>query len=81
MMLCVLLKKSLYWGNRFCTCLVDLVAESLVSWMVMIDGGCREFAIRSCRHGIAVLSEEAFHIMACDSWLVRGTGLGGGNGL
>ena len=38
-MLCVLLKKSLYWGNNLCMCFVDFVADSLVSCMVMIDGG------------------------------------------
>ena len=29
----MLLKKSLYSGNRFCMYFVDLVAVSLVSWI------------------------------------------------
>ena len=32
----MLLKISLYSGNRFCMYFVDLVAISLVSWIVMI---------------------------------------------
>jgi hypothetical protein len=32
----VLLKMSLYSGNRFCIYFVDLVAVSLVSWMFII---------------------------------------------
>ena len=39
------------------------------------------FVIKSCKHGIAVLSEEAFHVMAYVSWLVSGIGSGGGDGL
>ena len=39
MMLCVLLKKSLYWGNSLSMCFVDFVADSLVSCKVVIDGG------------------------------------------
>ena len=68
-MLCVLLKNSLYWGNKY---FVDLVAVSLVSWMVMIDEDCWGSVISSCRHGMAVFSEEAFHVIAYDSWLVSG---------
>ena len=33
---CVLLKISLYCGNRFWIYFVDFVVVSLVSWMVMI---------------------------------------------
>ena len=43
---------------------MDLVADNLVSCMVMIDGGCWGCVIRSCRHGMAVLSEDAFQVMA-----------------
>ena len=67
-MLCVLLKKILYCGNNICMCFVDFVADSLVSCRVMIDGG--SFVIKSCKHGIAVLSEETFHVMAYVSKLV-----------
>ena len=41
-------------------CFVDLVAGTLVSCMVIIDGGIWECVTRSCRHDIAVLSEESF---------------------
>ena len=34
---CVLLKISLYSGNRFCMYFVDLFVVSLVSWICMID--------------------------------------------
>jgi hypothetical protein len=57
---------------------VDFVAESLVSWMDMIDGGSWELEIKSWRQGIAVLSEDAFQVMAYVSRLVRGIGSGGG---
>lgn len=49
----------------FCMYLVDLVAVSLVSCMVMIVGGFGEYVVSSCRHGIAVLSEAAFQVMMC----------------
>ena len=39
-------------------CFVDLVAESLVSCMVITDGGIWNCVTRSCRHGIAVFSER-----------------------
>jgi hypothetical protein len=54
---------------------VDLVAESLVSWMVIIEGGLWGVVIKSCKHGMEVLSEEAFHVIACVAWLVSGSGL------
>ena len=57
---------------------MDLVVDSLVSCIVIIEGGFWEFVIRSCRHGIAVLSEEAFHVKAYVSWLVNGSGPFGG---
>ena len=78
MILCVLLKKSLYCGKMFCMYLVDLVAVSLVSCMVMAVGGFWEYVITSCRHGIAVLSDVAFHVVMYVSWLVSNVGLGGG---
>ena len=43
---------------------MDLVAVSLVSCMVIIEGGLWGLIIRSCRHGMAVLREEAFHVIA-----------------
>ena len=80
-MLCVLLKKSLYWGNSLCICFVNFVANNLVFYMVMIDGGSWGFVIKSCKHGIAVLSEAAFQVMAYVSRLVCGIGPGGGKEL
>jgi hypothetical protein len=46
--------------------------------MDMIDGGSWELEIKSWRQGIAVLSEDAFQVMAYVSRLVRGIGPGGG---
>jgi hypothetical protein len=46
--------------------------------MVMIEGGSWELEIKSWRQGIAVLSEDAFHVMAYVSRPVRGMGPGGG---
>ena len=80
-MLCVLLKKSLYWENILCIYFVDFVADSLVSYMVIIDRGSWGFVIRSCRQSIAVLSEEAFQVMAYISRLVSGIGPSGGDVL
>jgi hypothetical protein len=57
---------------------VDLVADNFVSWMAMIDGGSWGLAIKSCKQGIAVLSEDAFQVMAYVSRLVRGIGTDGG---
>ena len=67
-----IIKKKLYWGNNLCMYFVDFVADSLVSCRVMIDGGF--FVIKSYKHGIAVLSEETFHVMAYVSRLVSGIG-------
>ena len=46
------------------------MADNLVFYMVIIEGGLWGLVIRSCRHGMAVLREEAFHVIAYDSWLV-----------
>ena len=54
--------------------LVDFVAVSLVSSMVMAVGGYWEWVSSSWRHGIDVLSDAAFHV----SWLVGVVGLGRG---
>ena len=51
---------------------MNLVADNLVSCMVIIDGGFWGFVIRYCRHGVAMFSEEAFHVTAHNSWLVSG---------
>jgi hypothetical protein len=48
------------------------VADNLVSCMAIIEGGLWELVIRSCRQGMAVLREEAFYVIAYDSWLVSG---------
>ena len=42
--------------------LVDLVAVSFVSWMVIIDVSAWELYMRFCRFGKAVLSDDAFHV-------------------
>jgi hypothetical protein len=52
------------------------VADSLVSCMAMIEGGSCGFVIKSCKHGIAVLNDEAFQVMAYAGRLVIGRGLG-----
>lgn len=52
---------------------MDLVADNLVSCMVIIEGGFWGVVIKSCRHGMDVLREEAFHVIACVSWLVSGS--------
>ena len=77
-MLCVLLKKSLYSGKMFCMYLVDLVAVSLVSCMVMPVGRFWEYVVSSWRHGIDVLSDVALQVILYVSWLVSVVGLGGG---
>ena len=40
--------------------LVDLIAVSFVSWMVIIVVFVRELYMRLCKFGRAVLSDEAF---------------------
>ena len=63
------------------------MADNLVSCMAIIESGLWGLVIRSCRHGMAVLREDAFHVIAYDSWLVSGgrvVGVGkfiGGGGL
>ena len=60
---CVLLKINLYFGNRFCMYLVDFVAVSLVSCIVMMAGSSSVLIISSCKFGRDVFSDEAFHVM------------------
>ena len=57
---------------------MNFVADSLVSCMVMIDGGSWGFVIKFCKQGIAVLSDDAFQVMAYVGRLVRGIGPGCG---
>ena len=52
-----------------------LVADSLGSCMMIIKGNFWGFVVRSCRHSMAMLSEEAFHVIAYVSWVVSGIGL------
>ena len=59
---CVLLNISLWWGNRFCMCIVDLVAVTLVSCIVIMAGFC---VISRCRFGRVVFSDAAFQVMIC----------------
>ena len=77
----MLLKISLYSGNRFCIHLVDLVAVSFVSWMFIIAVFLEELYTRFCRFGKAVLSEDAFHVIIFVSSLVLMFILGGGVGM
>ena len=62
---CVLLKISLYSGNKFCIYFVDFVAVSLVSCIVMIAGLVVVFVIKLYIFGRAVFRDEAFHVMMC----------------
>ena len=48
------------------------MAESLVSCMAIIEGGLWGLVIRYFRHDMAVLREEAFHVIAYVLWLVSG---------
>ena len=57
----------LYSKNKICMYFVDFVAESLVSCIVIIDGGFWGLVIRSCSHGMAVVSAKAFQVMIYDS--------------
>ena len=66
----VLLKISLYSGNRFCIYLVDFVAVSLVSCIVMIAGCVVLSVIKLYMLGKVVFKNEAFHVMMCVLWLV-----------
>jgi hypothetical protein len=83
---CVLLKISLYSGNKFCIYFVDFVAVSLVSCIVMIAGLVVLFVIRLYMFGRAVFIDEAFHVMMYVLWLVVciawfcGTGMLGSGG-
>ena len=61
--------------------LVDLVAVSLVSWIFIIAVLLREWFIKLCRFGKAVLSDEAFHVIIFVSWLVFVIVLGAGVGM
>ena len=60
---------------------MDFVVNSLVSCVAIIEGGFLGFVIKSCRHGMAVLSEEAFYVIAYDFWFVIGSGSFGGGGF
>lgn len=58
---------------------MDLVAEILVSCMVIIEGGFWVVVIKSYKHDMEVLSKEAFHVIACVAWLVSEIGPVGGD--
>ena len=84
---CVLLKISLYSGNRFCIYFVDFVAVNLVSCIVMIAGLVVEFDIKLYILGKVVFNDEAFHVMiyvfwldVCISWFCGSIVLGIGGG-
>ncbi len=59
----VLLKMSLYSGNRFCIYLVDLVVVSFVSCMFMIAVFVGVLFMRLCKFGRVVLSDDAFQVI------------------
>ena len=61
----MLLKMSLYSGNRFCMYFVDFVAVILVSCIVIIAGLVGVFDMSLWRFGNAMFSEEAFHVLMC----------------
>lgn len=60
---CVLLKISLYCGNKILMYLVDLAILNLVSCMVIMAGMSCEWWIMSCMLGSVVFDDEAFHVM------------------
>ena len=60
---CMLLKMSLYSGNRFCIYLVDLVAVGFVSCMYMIAVFVGVLFMRLCKFGRVVLSDDAFQVI------------------
>ena len=78
---CVLLKMSLYSGNRFCIYLVDLVAVSFVSCMFMIAVFVGVLFMRLCKFGRVVLSDDAFQVIMLVLRLVSRFGLGVGVGM
>ena len=59
---CVLLNINLWSGNKFCMYLVDLVAVTLVSCIVIMAGFC---VVIRCRFGRAVFSDAAFQVIIC----------------
>jgi hypothetical protein len=59
----VLLKKSLYVGNKFWMYFVDLIAVSLVSWRAIMAGGRSLWVMSSCMLGSAVSKEATFQVM------------------
>ena len=77
----MLLKISLYSGNRFCMYFVDLVAVSLVYWIFIIIVFLRELFITLCKFGRDMLSDEAFQVIMFVSWLVLVLVLGAGVGM
>ena len=77
---CVLLKVSLYCGNRFCMYLVDLDAVHLVSCMVIMANVSCEWWIMYCMLDSVVLNDAVFHVMIWMWWLVFWLGCGGGGG-
>ena len=66
----MLLKSSLYLGNKFCMYFIDFVDVSLVSWIFKIDVFLRELFIWLCKFGKDVLSEEVFQVIILVSWFV-----------
>ena len=77
----MLLKMSLYYGNRFCMYFVDFVAMSLVSWIFKIVVFLKELFIRLCKFGRVVLSDEVFQVIILVSWFVVMFVLGVGVGM
>ena len=78
---CVLLKISLYFGKIFWMYLVDFVAVSLLSWIIIIDVLVCEFGIKSYMLGSAVFSDDAFHemtwVLFLMFWIILGCSGGG----
>lgn len=78
---CMLLNISLYCGNSLYMYVIDLVAVSLVSWIVIIAGLFGMFVMSCWRLDSAVFSDDAFQEMICVLWLVLIMGCGGGGGF
>ena len=60
---CVLLRMSLYFGKIFWMYLIDFVAVSLVSWIIIMAGLVCKFCIISCMLNSPMFSDDAFHEM------------------
>jgi hypothetical protein len=70
--LCVLLKYTLFCGNSPRVCFVDFVVVCLVSCKKMIVGGVCVFITKSRMQGMAMFSVDAFLVLRYIYWLAIG---------